>query len=106
MSNQNLFDEDEAVKFIRRELPENVNMQYTDDEILYVIDIIWDYYEKEGLLELNSELTDEEELDVNDLTEYVKKQLARDKEFLMDPKDVGLIVKGELDYEESLEDFV
>lgn len=104
MSNQNVFDEDEAVKFIRRELSENVNMQYTDDEILYVIDIIWDYYEKEGLLELSSELTDEEELDVNDLTEYVKRQLARDKEILMDPKDVGLIVKGELDYEESLED--
>lgn len=103
---QSKFDEDECVKFIRKELPSNVNEAYSDDEILYVIDIIYDYYEKEGFLSLDAEITDEEELDVSKLTQYVKKQLANDKEILMDPDDVDLIVKGELDYEESLEDFI
>lgn len=106
MSQQTTFDEDECVKFIRNELPDTVNDSYSDDEILYIVDIIWDYYEKQGYLSLNAEITDEEELDEEKLTEYVKKQIANDKELLMDPKDVPLIVKGELDYEESLEDFI
>ncbi len=100
------FDEDEAVKFIRAALPKEVAEKYDDDEILCIIDIIWDYYEKKGFLSLNLEETDEEVLDVDDLTKYVKKEVKNDQELLMDPKDVEQIVKAELDYEESLEDFV
>lgn len=100
------FDEDDAVKFIREELPQEVSQKYDDDEILCIIDIIWDYYEKKGLLSLNLEETEEEVLDVDDLTKFVKKEVKNDQDLLMDPKDVELIVKAELDYEESLEDFI
>ncbi|MDE6337601.1 MAG: hypothetical protein K2J63_04760 [Muribaculaceae bacterium] len=100
------FDEDDAVKFIRAELPQEVSLKYDDDEILCIIDIIWDYYEKKGLLSLNLAETDEEVLDVDDLTKFVKKEVKNDQDLMMDPKDVELVVKAELDYEESLEDFV
>lgn len=100
------FDEDDAVKFIRAELPQDVSLKYDDDEILCIIDIIWDYYEKKGLLSLNLAETDEEVLDVDDLTKFVKKEVKNDQDLIMDPKDVELIVKAELDYEESLEDFI
>lgn len=100
------FDEDEAVKFIREELPADVSQKYDDDEILCIIDIIWDYYEKKGFLSLNMDETEEEVLDADDLTKYVKKEVKNDNELMMDPKDVEKIVKAELDYEESLEDFV
>lgn len=100
------FDEDNALKFIRHELTEDVNMKYDDDDILCIIDIIWDYYEKKGFLSLNLDDTEEEVLDVDDLTRYVKKEVKEDDELLMDPKDVEKIVKAELDYEESLEDFI
>lgn len=100
------FDEDNALKFIRQELSEDVNMKYDDEDILCIIDIIWDYYEKKGFLSLNLDDTEEEVLDVDDLTKYVKKEVKEDDELLMDPKDVEKIVKAELDYEESLEDFI
>ena len=100
------FDEDNAVKFIRQELPPEVSAKYDDDDILCIIDIIWDYYEKKGFLSLNVDETDEEVLDVDDLTKYVKKEVKNDEELMMDPKDVEKVVKAELDYEESLEDFV
>lgn len=100
------FDEDNAVKFIRAELTPEINEKYDDDEILCIIDIIWDYYEKNGFLSLNVDTTDEEVLDVDDLTKYVKKEVKNDQDLMMDPKDVEKIVKAELDYEESLEDFV
>lgn len=104
MSEELRFDEDKAIEFIRATLPEEVNKQYDDDDILYIIDIIWDWYEKNGYLEITADVTDEEVVKIDDLTDYVRKQLAKDKNFLIDTKDVGLIVKGELQYEESIED--
>lgn len=100
------FDEDKCVEFIRKELPADVNEAWDDDEIIYVVDIIWDYYEKMGFLSLDAAVTDEEELDIDKLIAYVEKQVKNDKEALMDPKDLPLIVKGEIDYEQSLEDFI
>ena len=104
-NNQYSFNEDNAVKFIRAELPESIREKYDDDEILSIVDIIWDYYEDNGYLSLNS-IEKEEQLDVDDLVKYVKKEVKNDQELIMDSKDVELIVKAELDYEESLEDFI
>ena len=87
-------------------MPQNVSDQYSDDEILYVIDAIWDFYEKRGLTSLDDIDAEEELLDADELASYVKKEVARDKEILMDPKDVELMVKGELEYEKSIEDLL
>ncbi len=106
MSDELKYDEDAAVKFIRNTLSESVNNQYSDDEILYVIDIIWDWYEKNGYLSLDADETDEDLLDEENLVAYVKKELKKDKESVMDPKDVAAIVKGELQYEESIDNFL
>ena len=83
------YDEDKAVKSIRGWLGH-----------------MWDYYERNGYLSLDASVTDEEDTDVAALTAYVKKEIAKDKEILMDPADVDLIVKGELAYEQTLEDFI
>ncbi len=106
MSNEGVYDEDAAIQFIRNTLPENVNIRYSDDEILYVIDIIWEWYEKNGYLSLDSDVTEEEEHDLPRLTAYVKSQMQKDKEFVMDPQDLELIVRGEVQYEESIDDIV
>lgn len=98
------FDEDQAISFIRNFVGEKISSQYSDDEILYIVDIIWDFYERKGYLSLSASQTEEEILDEDELITYVKKELANDKQILMDPADVGNIVKAELKYEESLED--
>ena len=97
------YDEDKAVKFIREMLPADVNERYDNDEILYVIDTIWDYYERKGFTSLSAKATENEVLDEDDLTAYVRKEITRDKELLMDPDDLEKIISGELEYEESLE---
>ena len=106
MSENYKFDEDKAVAFIRNYVGPKVSDQYSDDEILYVIDAIWDYYENHGFLSLSAADTEEDILDEDDLTAYVKHVIANDEEIVMDPSDISKIVKGELEYEESLEDFV
>ena len=105
MSMENyVFDEEKAVSFIRKAIGEKISDKYSDDELLFIIDTIWDYYENNGFLSLDMDETDEEILDSDDLVNYVKKEVANDEELMMDPSDIGLIVKAELEYEESLED--
>ncbi len=99
------YDEDKAVEFIRAFLPAEIRDKYTDDEILFVVDCIWDYYESKGLLELSSDFDEEEQLDIKDLTDYVLKAIKKDGELIMDTADIEYIVKGELAYEESLDVF-
>lgn len=99
------YDEDQAVKFIRAFIPEEIRDKYTDDEILFVIDTIWDYYESKGLLEVSADADEDDDTDVEALTAYVLKELKKDGEILMDDKDVDQIVKGELAYEETLDVF-
>lgn len=99
-----VFDEDMAVEFIRKTMPTDKQSKYSDDQILYVIDIMYDWYDKNGFLSMDSDA--EEEADIEKMVSYVKKELARDKQSGIDPADVSLIVKGELEYEETLEDFV
>lgn len=99
-----IFDEDKAVEFIRNSVGRKISDKYSDDEILFIIDTIWDYYENHGFLSLDLDEIDEEILDSDDLINYVKKEIANDEDLIMDPADIGVIVKAELEYEESLED--
>lgn len=103
MGNNYVFDEDKAIQFIRASVGEKINEKYSDDEILFIIDTIWDYYENNGFLSLDVDETEEEILDTDDLINYVKKEVANDEELIMDPADISMIVKAELEYEESLE---
>lgn len=103
MENELLFNEEKAVAFIRKYIGEKTSAKYSDDEILAIIDCIWDYYEENGFLSLDFDETDEEILDPDKLTDYVKKTIANDEELIMDPSDISNIVKAELEYEESLE---
>lgn len=100
------YDEQQAIEFIRNILPDDIKEKYTDDEILYVIDVIWDYYEKKGFLSLNDIETEDELLDTDDLVAYVRKEIAADQEIEIDNADLKYIVNGELEYEESLEDII
>lgn len=100
------YDEDQAVKFIRQYMPEEIDQRYTDDEILLVIDTIWDYYESKGLTTLpTEEEEDEEQVDIDDMVKYVSKEIKKSGELIMDPADIKYIIQGELAYEETLDIF-
>lgn len=96
------YDENEAIKFINNYLPQDIKGKYTDDDILIVIDTIFDYYESKGFFDIDSYDDAEEDLQVHDLIGYVKNQLLRDRDNSIDMDDVMPLVLGELEYEESL----
>lgn len=98
------FEEKNAIKLMRAALtPESAKL-YDDDEILNVIDIIWDWYDDNGLLDIDTE-ADDEDVNPDALIKHVHKMLAKDSDSPVKPEDVEPLVMAELRYEQSLEDF-
>jgi hypothetical protein len=95
-----LYDDDEAVKFINNSLPEELKDKFSDDDINYIIDLIYDFYVSKGFFEDD----DDKEIEINEdeLISYVVKCALSDGIGKYDADDVALIVQGEMDYCESI----
>jgi len=99
------FDENRVVEYINRSLESSGRPAYDSDEILNVVDMIWDFYEENGMLDVDLEEDDDPEDDVEqDLVDYVCRMLSKDKAACVLAEDVPLIVKAEIEYEDSLLD--
>ncbi|MDE5810870.1 MAG: hypothetical protein K2H61_01015 [Muribaculaceae bacterium] len=96
-----MYDENEAVNAINKALKEKGREPYSSDELLNVIDMIWDYYEENGMLEVDDDDDDMEEDIAADLADYIRRMLKKDKQSKVDSNDVDTIVEAELDYEDD-----
>lgn len=108
MSNQNddfLYDDDEAVRFIQNYLPQDLKGKFSNDDILYILDLVYEYYETNGLFDDEDDDEKEIEIDEDEVVEYVIKNLKRDKIGRFEPEEVTFIVQGEMEYCDSLNMF-
>ena len=95
-------DEEEnrrELAFIRTQLPSNIKKFYIDKDILYMMDLIVDYYYTSGILESKE---DEVEIDLEEVANYVCKR-AKDEGFCssFNPEEVFFIVQADLDFQEQ-----
>ncbi|MCC8037741.1 MAG: hypothetical protein LIP02_06360 [Bacteroidales bacterium] len=95
-----MYDENNCIKYIQDAIQGKVSRKYSGDDIINIMDIIWDYYEDHGLLDLESDA----ELDTDDLIASVKKTLSKDKRNKVVLDDVEPIVMAELAFEETLDE--
>ena len=95
-------DEEEnrrELAFIRTQLPSDVKKFYSDKDILYMMDLIVDYYYTSGILE---SMEDEVEIDLEEVAGYVCKR-AKDEGFCssFNPEEIFFIVQADLDFQEQ-----
>ena len=95
-------DEEEnrrELAFIRSQLPPTIKKYYSDKDILYIMDLIVEYYYESGILESND---DEVEIDLEAVAEYVCKE-AKKQGFSssFNPEEVFFIVQADLDFQEQ-----
>lgn len=95
------FDENKAVEMMRKAISPESSGLYDDDEILNVVDLIWDWYEDNGYLDIDSD-DDEEDIDIKALVAYVGKMLAKDSRSPIRSADIEPLVMAEIAYENSL----
>ncbi|MDD3080515.1 MAG: hypothetical protein PHH37_15630 [Paludibacter sp.] len=92
-----VYDEDEAVKFILNYLPKNSKID--DTKIEYVLDVVYDYYDENGLIEEDS--TEEASIDEEDMFNYITKCAKKEKMDLSED-DIQMILDGEYEYGKSI----
>ena len=100
-----MYDEEESVKFIQNYLPQELKGKFSNDDVNYIVDLIYEFYEKTGYM--NEELPDdsEVEIDEDELTDFVVKNAQKDGVGKYTPEEISFIVQGEMAYCESLDMF-
>lgn len=99
------YDEDDAVKFIQNSLPQEMKGTISDDEINYVVDVIYDFYEEKGFMNASVSEDTLVEIDEDEIISYVLKNAKKDKVRDFTEEEITFIVQGELEYCESLDMF-
>ncbi len=97
------YDEDDAVIFIQNYLPQEIKGKYSNDEINYIIDIVYEFYDEKGFMDDNT--TDESQMvniDEDEIIDYVLKNTKKDKINDFQSEDIAFIIQGELAYCESI----
>ena len=95
-----IYDDQDAVNFIQNNLPQELKGKFSDDDITYITDVIYDYFESQGMLDPT--LEEDPEVDIDDLLDYIMKNSKRDG-FEFERDEVLFVVESEFDYEESLD---
>lgn len=94
------YDEDESVKFIQTHLPEEMKNVFSDDEINYIVDLIYEFYDEKGFLDENED--SDVEIDEDELLDYVIENARKDNVRKYTDEQIEAIVAGELAYCDSL----
>lgn len=98
------FNENEAIAAMRNALDPERAQKYTDDDLLEVLDLIFDHYEESG--DLNPDSLDDSDVDdeaeMKATTAYVSRIIKKDKNTKIEVCDIADLVRGEYDYELSL----
>jgi hypothetical protein len=94
-----VYDEDDAVKFILNFIPEDAKKTITDDKIEYVLDVVYDFYDENGLIDEDS--TEEASINEEEMFKFILKCAKKDK-IVLSEDDIQLIIDGEYEYGKSL----
>lgn len=98
------FDESKAIAAMRAHVGEDISALYDDDELLNLIDLIWDFYEENGLLEIDDDDNmDDEDAILDDLVAYATRMLRKDRLATIRPEHIRPLIEGEIAYEQELQ---
>ena len=97
-----MYDDAASVAFIRNFIPQELKEKMTDDDIVYIVDLIYDFYESRGFMDMAEDSEETVEVDEDELVEYVVKNAARDEVGHFSADEIRFVVQGELEHCESI----
>lgn len=92
------FDENDAIEFINKALASKGKPQYGDDDLLLLIDAMYDFYDDND--DFDSDF--DEESNLEPLVDYVTRTISKDPDNSIKSEDVRDIVLAEIEYESTL----
>jgi hypothetical protein len=94
-----VYEDDEAVKYILENMPEEYKGKITGEKVEYVLDLVYEYYEKEGLIQ--EDAAEEANIDEADMFDFISEAAGKDKMNIPDD-EIDIILNGEFEYGKSI----
>lgn len=88
-------DDEKTIAYIKERLPQELKEKYSGDEFYFFLDTIYDYYDKSGILDSDSEYVD---IDIDEIARFIAKEAKKCNIGDFDPEELYFIVEGELAY--------
>lgn len=92
------YDDEAAIAFIRNHISQEMKAKFSDDDLYYLLDTIYDYYDQKGYLKDDDDTV---EIDLDELSAFVYKAAKKEK-MAIEQDEVGFIVDAEISYCDSL----
>lgn len=92
------FDDDQAVDFIKNYIPIELKSKLNDDDIVYFLDLIADFYQSRGYMEMEDDDDTVVEIDEDEMVDYIVKNARRDDVGSFTEDEIRFIVQGEFEY--------
>ena len=100
-----IYDEEDSVAFIQNYLPQELKGKFSNDDINYIVDLIYEFYESKGYLSDDTGGDTEIDIDEDELVEFVIKNAKKNEVGSFTPEEITFIVQGELEYCDSINMF-
>ncbi len=94
------YDDIASVKFIQNHIPQELKEICSEDDIIYIVDLIYEFYDSRGFV--GDDEDEDFEFDEDELLEFVIKNALRDKVGKFTKEQIQFIVQGELAYCDSI----
>jgi len=94
------FDDTEAISFIMNTLTEEQRKRIDEDAVQYILDLICEYYDQNGLIE--EDTVDEAEIAEDDIFNFVSSLAAKEQVVALSDEDICDILDGEYGYGVSI----
>lgn len=95
-------DDEKTIEFINNYLPQELKEKFTEDEMLYFLDLIDEYYSESGILESEPDAEGYVNLDLEEVVAYIVKEAKKDEMGEYDPEEILFVVQAEMEYGNSL----
>lgn len=91
------YDEDEAIAVMKNALGPAAP---ADEDIYQVLDLIFDYYDENGELDIDADADDE--TDIDDMTDFIAGYLKGKSKTSLTREQIKTLILAEIEYEDSL----
>jgi hypothetical protein len=94
------FDDDQAIDFILKNIPQELNSKLSEDDISYFLDVIYEYYDSNGYIDENS--VEEASIDEEAMMVFIMKTIRAEKIIKLTEEEVQFLLEAEYQYGKSI----
>lgn len=98
---QDAEDDAKTVEFIQNNIPQEVKERLSEDDLYYILDVIYDYYATSGIFDAEPDKDGYVDIDLDKVVDYVIKKAKKENYANFEHDDVLFVVQAEMDYGEQ-----